>query len=435
MSRTNRAQARQHRATGDDGHVARHDDADADEMGPRDEVRFGLSRPRRRRPVWLFACLAAVVVVAVAVVVSVTNSKNQSASPTSPTPTVDTGAAPTLVTTTTLTPSGDEFSAAPFPPPAWVTARVLVTRAGHPLLGVSAGWELFGLGPNEVVRIQFALGRITRTDYPGLQSDGPVSFVIGPGQAVIRPWDYVPGFVVPDGHPARRLPVALSRGGPVLPGPDPEHVWVEAGNNSRTAMALVGLDGRATGTSLPIGGQGGDLISSDGQGYLLITSTGGVYDVRPARTHRVTTGTILAVGPTRFLTTECDSSDHCSTVVIDRATGSRHVLPGRVGDANPVTGIISADGSTAAMFRTGIRGRSALSLVDLRSGASHPLAIPMTSGVFDAGRLAWSPDSKWLFVASAHDRLVVVDAKTGQVTNLGVRLPPISELAVRLGSG
>src|SRR5258708_8731036 len=47
---------------------------------------------------------------------------------------------------------------------------VQVTSVGHPLLGVRAGWELFGLGPRQVVRIPLARARITRTAVPGLLS-------------------------------------------------------------------------------------------------------------------------------------------------------------------------------------------------------------------------------------------------------------------------
>ena len=48
------------------------------------------------------------------------------------------------------------------------------------------------------------------------------------------------------------------------------------------------------------------------------------------------------------------------------------------------------------------------------------------------GALAWSPDSRWLFVASADGRLFPVEAATGQVHDLGVPLPPIEQLAVRV---
>ena len=67
------------------------------------------------------------------------------------------------------------------------TPPVVVTEMGHPLLGVTGGWELFGLGDEVVVRIQLALGRITRTAVAAVQSSGPVSFVAGADRAIIAP--------------------------------------------------------------------------------------------------------------------------------------------------------------------------------------------------------------------------------------------------------
>ena len=93
-----------------------------------------------------------------------------------------------------------------------------VSEAGHRLLGVRAGWDLLGFGPGRAVRVQLARGRVTQTILPALQSEGPVSFVAGPSQMIIRPWDFVPGYVVPDGEPPRQLTGALGHGGRRFPG-------------------------------------------------------------------------------------------------------------------------------------------------------------------------------------------------------------------------
>ncbi len=45
--------------------------------------------------------------------------------------------------------------------------------------------------------------------------------------------------------------------------------------------------------------------------------------------------------------------------------------------------------------------------------------------------MAWSPDGRWLFVAGADGRLCPIDATTGQVHDLGVTLPPVTQVAVR----
>ena len=72
-------------------------------------------------------------------------------------------------------------------------ATVAVLTLGHSLLGVTGRWELFARGAEEVVRIEPAGGRITRTAVPALLSGAPVSFVVTPDRAVVRSIDQVPG--------------------------------------------------------------------------------------------------------------------------------------------------------------------------------------------------------------------------------------------------
>lgn len=180
-------------------------------------------------------------------------------------------------------------------------ASVVITEVGHPLLGVRAGWELFGRGDGVVVRIQLAQGRITRTTIPVLRSGGPVSFLVGPNLAIVRPLDFVPGYVIPDGKPARQILASLSLGqsGPVFPGPDPTHIWVQ-NLGGPPGLVLTPLDGAGAGAvtiSIPPGSSPLDAVP-DGAGYLLFPATGGVYDARPDGLHRITGGALLAVGPT-----------------------------------------------------------------------------------------------------------------------------------------
>ena len=197
-----------------------------------------------------------------------------------------------------------------------------------------AGWELFGRGPGVVVRIQFAGGRITRTAYPALLSGGPVTFVTDAEGALVRPIDLVPGYLIPDAKPAREAPGAVGAGGPAFPGPDPRHLWVPDGA-SDGRMVLVGTDGRRAGPSIGAPPQGSPvntllLAIPDQAGYLLFPGTGGAYDARPGGTSRVTTGTVLAAGPTRWLTAECSGRARCQPTVINRSTGVRYPLSTRV---------------------------------------------------------------------------------------------------------
>lgn len=308
---------------------------------------------------------------------------------------------------------------------------VAVTEVGHRLLGVTAGWELFGRGPDEVVRIQLARGRITRTTVPPLQSTGSVSFVIGPGQVIIRPLDFVPGYLVADGHPPHGLPAALGHGGPVIPGPGPERVWIPAVSGGHMLTSLAGLDGSATGVSIPAPAGNPWQVASDGRGYLLVQADGGVYDARPAGLHRVTTGTVAAAGPTRWLAVECGSRAHCRFVVIDPASGARRILPTPLADAVTPPGVISPDGSIAAVFHVSKTGRATLHLLNLTSGADHLLAVSLDQQSFGSQNLVWSPDSRWLFVAAVNGKLLAVNARTRRARGLGIALPQISQVGIR----
>ena len=320
---------------------------------------------------------------------------------------------------------------------AGARAPVTVTEAGHRLLGVTAGWELFGFSPGRVVRVQFALGRVTRTTVPAVQSAGPASLIVGPGQVIIRPLDNVPGYLVPDGQPARPLVGVLSHGGTVIPGPAPGLVWFQAGYQARV-LTLDRLNGTAQGPSIPLPAGGPWLVTADGDGYALIHGISPMlgYDARPGAL-RAVRGTVAATGAGRLLTVPCHRR-RCPNVLIDPASDTQRVLPGPPADpaADPAAapGLISPDGSFAAIFRSHPAGPATLDLINLRSGADLPVAVPLGAASLGAQTLAWSPDSRWLFVAAADGKLLAVRAGTGQVSGLGIALPPITQVAVRAGT-
>jgi hypothetical protein len=300
------------------------------------------------------------------------------------------------------------------------------------LPGPRGDWELFGYGPGWVVRIQFASGAITRTAVPPVLSSGPVSFVVGPRQVIIRPLDLVPGYLVPDGRPARPLTGALGQGGTVLPGPRPGTAWVQAGFQV-TSMPLVRMDGTRTGVSLRLPPGGPGLTSPDGRGYVLFgtVNPAGLYDVRPGGFTRIG-GALAAVGPTRWLIVDCHAGHRCSNVVVNLADEARRVLPGPAAAPEPgaAPGVIAPDGSTAALVRvTG--NRMSLHLLSLASGADHRVSVSLDERSATEQTLAWSPDSRWLFILAAHGTLVAVDARTGHVQGLGVELPPLDQIAAR----
>ena len=379
-----------------------------------DEVRFGSSRPPRRGPPrWLLIAAGAAVIVVIAVVALAVSGHK-------PKPSVASVARPTVRSA---------------PPVVLPTAPVI--RAGHRLLGVTAGWELLGYGPGQVVRIEFAQGRVERTIVPPLLSNGPLSFVVGPRQLIVRPLDFVPGYLVPDGQPARSLPRALSHGGTLIPGPRPGTAWYQSGNQAGS-LSLVRMDGTRTGTSMPLPGNGQAQVIPDGRGYALAFGfhAGDLYDVA-SRVIRPIAGTLAAVGPASWLTVQCRGHHRCSDVVVNSATGARRVLPSRAAGpavAPPVLGppgVIASDGSAAALLRAGPGGQVTLHLLNLMNGRDHRVDLTLDRGSAGAQTLAWSPDSRWLFVVAANGRLVVVNARTQHIENIGVKIPSVSQIAIR----
>ncbi|HTZ28753.1 MAG TPA: hypothetical protein VMC83_32435 [Streptosporangiaceae bacterium] len=381
-------------------------------------VEFGGRRRAERRPLprWvpraLLACLALAAVVTVAV--------------------------------RGIGPQGRPAATAPPPPP------IRVTSAGHRLLGVTAGWELFARGPDDLLRIQLAQGRVTQTYVPPLETASPdVAFVVGAHEAVIRPSDLVPGYVVPDGGQARPLTGLLSDGGPLVPGPaGSQAAWVTSGPAISPQLSLVALTGHRTGTSIhfqPDGPQVPATAISDGRGDVLVTDDNyGVYDTGPGW-DRPVPGTVIAIGPTEWLVDACDPLYlHCRDEVVKTSSGSLRAIGGGVPAPPyyfgwPPTGVISPDGSAAAVAENGRNEQLTVHLVDLRTGATRDLNVPVgtaggdleVGGNANENAMVWSPDGRWLFVAATGGKLVVVDTRTGRIEGLGVRLPAVDQVAVR----
>jgi WD40 repeat protein len=306
---------------------------------------------------------------------------------------------------------------------------------GHPLLNTTAGWELFGRGEQVLVRVQPAAGRITRTTVPGLLSSGPVSFLAGSDRVIIRPLDRVPGYVVQDGRPARQLSPFINEEGPVFPGPNADQLWVQPADDRQPVLALATLEGKRLADLIPVPSESSSFQAvPDGAGNLLIPGIGGLYDASPKGLRRISTGSLLAVGPTGWLVVECDDRHRCEPVLINRQDGARRVVESAVPPTGS-SGVISPDGATAAIMTPGPNGTVGLYLVDLASGRQRVLELSVNQVAFD-GAVAFSPDSKWLFAVTADGSVAVVNSRTGSIGSLGTPLPPLSQLVIRpVGTG
>jgi hypothetical protein len=388
---------------------------------------------------WGFA-LAAVALVAGAVALAAPRDSDPAAKASAARPSTAEVASPSPVA-----PSGVPATAAvPAGPPSIVPRQtpssappgpVVTTENGAPfLVGAPANLEIFARGPEVVLRLQLAIGRVTATAVPDLNSTGPVALLAGSNAAIVRPLDSVAGYQIPDSGPAVPLTGLLADGGTALPGPDPAHVWIETDAGATSGMQLVTLDGRADGPSIVAPAAAG-TPSSDDAGYLLFASLDGFFAARPGSLHRVTTGPLMAVGPTRWLAEQCDDQLRCGLVVINRSTGTSRALSTPPGIYDLYGGQISPDGRTAAMIGiTASSDAAQLHLLDLTTGADRaiPIAVDQTQSL-QAGAFAWSPDSRWLF-AIDNGAVSAIDRSTGQRQVIITGSVQLSQLAVRVDS-
>lgn len=352
-----------------------------------------------------------------------------------------------LATAVTIAVRGAGHQAAPAAEAQTPPPPPRVTMAGHPLLGVTAGWELFARGPDDLLRIELAQGRITQTYVPSLETASPdVAFVIGPDEAVIRPADLVPGYAVPDGGQAHPLTGLLADGGPMVPGPAGSRAaWVTSGSPTAPALSLVTLAGQRSGPSIrfqPGGPQVPSTAVADGRGDVLVTDGHfDVYDTGPGW-DRPVPGAVLAVGPAGWLAEVCDAQySHCHNEIVSATAGSLRTLPGPASAGVPYyltwppSGVISPGGSTAAVAESGSSGPMTVHLIDLATGATRDLSVQLCAPGSDSPlyqqAMTWSPDGRWLFVAACGGKLVAVSARTGRAESLGVSLPPVDQVAIR----
>ncbi|HEX8768802.1 MAG TPA: hypothetical protein VF714_10550, partial [Jatrophihabitans sp.] len=169
---------------------------------------------------------------------------------------------------------------------------------------------------------------------------------------------------------------------------------------------------------------------ADGAGYLLFPGIGGLYQARPHGIHRISTGLLLAAGPTGWLVIECDERYRCQTVLVDRANGHRETVAGRpVGRDGH--GVISPDGSTVAVLTTRPEGTVEVAILDVARGSWLRVAnLAVNQAALD-GALAFSPDGKWLFAVTAGGSVAVINPRTSTSSILHVSLPAVTQLVVR----
>ena len=152
---------------------------------------------------------------------------------------------------------------------------VVTTQLPDPLLD-GRSLDLFGFSSSDVVRIEVGAGRITRTVLPP-QSDVGLSFVPVRRGVLVHRDDGGPTYFVRDGRSPQEADPALAGPGPLLPGPDLDHVWMMSAADPVTYIELMGVDGRPTGVSVTLPSYRSSDPIPDGGGYPLVFGVGGTY--------------------------------------------------------------------------------------------------------------------------------------------------------------
>lgn len=303
-------------------------------------------------------------------------------------------------------------------------APVVLQRNGPGVRGAGSG-ELFVRDVDTVYRIDLASGRVTSTR-AGLGTSGPVSFLALPSAVLLRPLDLLPGLRVPDDRPAVELHGRLRRASSVLSATR-GRLWITArADRDRSTAVLVTADGVATGKSLR---ENGSFVA-DGSGGLLLVDTGGVWELRDGRWRRVTTGSVLAVGPHHYLLSTCGIGHNCTTVRYDRRTRRSTHVPAERLQLFGGGGALSPDGRYAASMTYSEDGSSIAELVDLASGrVVTELDEPNMAA--DINNVAvWADDGHRLVALNA-GRLVVIDPATGDRTEPEPGLTDLLGLTLR----
>ena len=324
-------------------------------------------------------------------------------------------------------------SLSPHPPAAATqsppTGPPVVGRG--PRLPDAGRWEVFGRSETEVVRLELRSGRMTRTPAPRLAASDRVSFLATGSGVLVRPVRSVAGYQVRNEKMAEPLPPGLGRGGVILPGPQPDQVWISGTSrfSNRGEMLLASLSAGWVRVQAGLPAVTHGPVQSDGAGSYLVGSTGGTYVRVPGGYRRISTGTALAASRGSLLSAECDQRLQCRHLLVDRRTGSRRpvdLLPTL--NAGLALVSLSPDGRYAAVAYRLATQSPALHLIDLRTGVDREVAMAFDAALA-TGSVAWSPTSDYLAVIGARGRLTIVAVATATAVPLGAEAPTVAQVA------
>ena len=306
------------------------------------------------------------------------------------------------------------------PPAATAAAPSVVSTATATLevaLPSASGVVLFAhtSDPSAVLRIDIDRGRVVTTPVGAVTSTAPAFLAVGPSAAVVRPYDFVRGYMVADSGTVSDPPGLLGDGtSMVCSDGGRDRVWLEHD-------ALIQVDYRGVLIAQIGGAQRRAELGCDGAGETLYQQGSTTFVTSDGTPTEVTGGTVIAAGPSTFLVRDCADAANCALTVIDRRTGQRRALTVDGVSTRPVLqpvqpggriGSISPDGQTALLFRTA----NEAVFVDMKDGTAQ--GVGSVASAFQS--FVWSADSRYAFFIQANHTLVAFDREERHIKSLGV---------------
>lgn len=270
----------------------------------------GSSASRRRRTGWPLVAIAAVSAIGGAAIATQLITTSNDAVPANPAAGVAETSPPNTVLTTLVEPAG--------PLDDTVTVPIISAQKedGLRILGVTS------LG---------TFGRPSATTEE-TEADNEIASVLGGDRdPIVASLDDRTVVVTATGNAYEisrdtdPVDLGLGIGGPVFGELNSDVVWFV--QPAGPGIEILQLQFSETGLIPTAGGiteyRDATVLGNDGNGNVVIRNPGGVYVVGDAPPVRLTTGTLLAIGPDTAFVRECDENLECTNVVIDRTNGDR----------------------------------------------------------------------------------------------------------------
>lgn len=239
--------------------------------------------------------------------------------------------------------------------------------------------------------------------------------------------------------PGQDRPVQMAEDSRAIPTFDDASIWVSDELTAAVAStaARVALDGtvldsvRLPAVSRPIAGTAEGLVVS-APGSISLVNSDGAKEI-------TSSGDLIASNGRQVARADCDAAVHCLIVLgtLDNPDQTRTPLAEEdipAGYFGLPTGAYSPDGRWVAiplyhLDEVGTLDRPWIAVIDTVTGTeTFRVEGPFTQA-FSALPLAWSADSKWLFVAS-QDGITSWSAETGDAHRLALNMEPPTALTV-----